>query len=508
MEGHDEAALNGAKNVLESKSLKAVVIEISTASMSILSQYGFTPCHYDPFQRRLKKLEPAHFGSFPNIIAIRDFEMVLQRLQSAPTRKFHGKLNLNPPSFSLVRLVNLTHPHTLTSTSMPRFAGMIAKGMRSRGHQVQLWSSTPKLSRLPVGSAFLRKWLGYCDQFVSYPRQLRRAVIREPNDTLFVLTDQALGMWLPQGADRPHVIHCHDFLALRSALGEFPENPTGWTGREYQRLIRNGFSQGHNFISVSHKTQADLHRFLPKPPNRSVMVYNGLNYPFRVLPEPEIVAALCDPLANHTEVPAVTDCRYNQAISPSGYIVHIGGNQWYKNRPGVLEIYRAYVTTAPAPAELWMIGAPPNAVLREQAATIAAPGVVRFLSDLANDQVNAVYSGARALLFPSLEEGFGWPIVEAMASGCPVITTDNAPMTEVAGTAARLIPRMPLGDSARSAWAHAAAKVVAEVLQQSPESRQQMIAAGLEHSAKFSTTVALDAYERFYAEVLTANCKP
>ncbi len=179
-----------------------------------------------------------------------------------------------------MRLVLLTHPASFTTVSMPRFAGMIQRGMEERGHEVKLWTSQPSLSRFPIRSVLLRKWLGYADQFLLYPRELRRQVAREPGDTLFVVTDQALGMWVPYIAHRPHIIHCHDFLALKSALGEFPENSTCWTGRQYQQLICKGFSHGQAFISVSKKTREDLLRFLPQTPRISELVYNGLNHPF------------------------------------------------------------------------------------------------------------------------------------------------------------------------------------------------------------------------------------
>ncbi|WP_198660029.1 glycosyltransferase [Acidithiobacillus ferrivorans] len=50
-----------------------------------------------------------------------------------------------------------------------------------------------------------------------------------------------------------------------------------------------------------------------------------------------------------------------------------------------------------------------------------------------NENLRALYSGAALLLFPSLQEGFGWPIVEAQACGCLVATTNRAPMTAVGG---------------------------------------------------------------------------
>jgi glycosyltransferase involved in cell wall biosynthesis len=391
-----------------------------------------------------------------------------------------------------MHLVLLAHPPSLGSTSMPRFAGMILRGMRERGHEVKMWTSRPVFGRLPVRSGLLRKWLGYVDQFLIYPRVLGRLVSQEPAGTVFVVTDQALGLWVPHLVHRPHVIHCHDFLALKSALDEYPENPTRWTGRQYQQLIRKGFACGQAFISVSEKSREDLHRFLPRAPKISEVVYNGLNHCFHPA-EPEERNSLLK--------------RTGVEVSDNGIVVHIGGNQWYKNRKGVLEIYRAYASVYPRPSALWMIGTAPTAELLKLAAAVPHPGRVHFLTDLTNEQVNAAYSHARTLLFPSLEEGFGWPIAEAMAAGCPVITTGIAPMTEVGGTAARLIPRMPSDPAGLKTWAAAAAETLNEVVSLDETSRANLLAKGKLNAARFDTEIALVAYERIYERVLEQSRK-
>ena len=127
---------------------------------------------------------------------------------------------------------------------------------------------------------------------------------------------------MPLVKDFPHVIHCHDFLAQRSALDEIPENKLGWTGKTYQRFIQKGYLQGKYFISISKKTKHDLHRFLGAEPLKSEMVYNGLNQEFiRV---------------NSNE--ARIWISKNTGINlDDGYILHVGGNQFYKNRMGVLK---------------------------------------------------------------------------------------------------------------------------------------------------------------------------
>jgi glycosyltransferase involved in cell wall biosynthesis len=386
-----------------------------------------------------------------------------------------------------MRLALLAHPDSLESESMPRFAGMILRGMAERGHEIKMWTSRQTLGRLPIPSSFIRKWLGYIDQFLIYPGELHKHVAQEPKETVFVVTDQALGMWVPQLAHRPHVIHCHDFLALRSACAEFPENRTHWTGRQYQRLIRRGFSRGRAFISVSKKTREDLHRFLPRAPTISEVVYNGLNYHFRPMDRLERSSLL-----KQTGI----------EILESGFVLHVGGNQWYKNRVGVIEIYRAYVGLNPKPPALWMIGATPTAELTSMAASVPSPGKVHFVTGLTNEQVNAAYSHARAMLFPSLEEGFGWPIVEAMAAECPVISTDLPPMTEIADRKTWLISRMPFNGVGRALWAKSAASTLDKLLHMGESDRTDMLRRGRQHAARFNTESALAAYEEIYSQVI------
>jgi FkbM family methyltransferase len=91
VEGHDPAVLSGGKRTLASDKLMGLVIEISPPSIPILSDYGFFPCRYDPFQRVLTTLEWDETTGSANVIAVRDFDAVQTRLVSAPVRNFHGK---------------------------------------------------------------------------------------------------------------------------------------------------------------------------------------------------------------------------------------------------------------------------------------------------------------------------------------------------------------------------------------------------------------------------------
>ena len=99
--------------------------------------------------------------------------------------------------------------------------------------------------------------------------------------------------------------------------------------------------------------------------------------------------------------------------------------------------------------------------------------------------VRALYTGAAMLLFPSLYEGFGWPIVEAQSCGCLVVTSNREPMREVAGGAAILVDP----EQAEEAAAEIAAKW---------PRREALRAAGLVNVRRFGRQEIMGAYEMFF----------
>jgi len=383
-----------------------------------------------------------------------------------------------------MRIMVLCHPPSLDSQSMPLFANMIAEAMRSRGHSVTVETARSVLQRFATSSTLLKKWLRYIDQFLLFPVVFLLGGRRRQAD-VYVFTDQALGLWVPLVRGLPHVIHCHDFLALRSALGEIPQNPTSLTGQVYQRWIRWGFCQGLNFISISRRTRSELARFLSKVPVRSEVVNNALNYPYRPLDEREATQRLAEVV------------KYGLG---RGFILHVGGNQWYKNRPGVLQIYEAYCRSNASPLPLLMIGAAATESMREQARRAKAlAGHVHFVEKPPVEFLEAAYSRASVLLYPSIAEGFGWPIIEAMACGCLVLTTDDEPMTEIGSSIARYLPTM--SDCQSADWAQECARRLDQVLALPADERRRVRAAGLAHADGFSMTTKCLAYESIYIDV-------
>jgi glycosyltransferase involved in cell wall biosynthesis len=384
-----------------------------------------------------------------------------------------------------MKIVLFTHPTFLAHQSMPRYASMLRNGMQEKGHEVVVWSPKARFYKLPLMHSF-KKWLGYIDQYIVFPIEVKLKLRNCSKDTLFVFADQALGPWVPLVKSRKHVVHCHDFLALKSALGIVPENPTSFTGKLYQNYIRKGFSKGKNFISISKNTQQDLHEFHLGKIVTSAVCYNGLSRPFISLPR----------IASRN----LLEKKLNIVVI-QGYVMHLGGNQYYKNRKGVIEIYETWRNKYNTKIPLILIGDEPSHELLLQRYKSAYKEDINFITDLSDDYINSAYSGASCLLFPSLDEGFGWPIIEAMASGCPVITTNKAPMNEIGGKAAYYIDKKPTDISYLEKWKEDGANMLEKVLSLNTFQRTEAIEKSFEQSQKFTSENSLNAIEAMYKEI-------
>ena len=113
------------------------------------------------------------------------------------------------------------------------------------------------------------------------------------------------------------------------------------------------------------------------------------------------------------------------------------------------------------------------------------------LQNVSAPVLEGLYSVADGLLFPSWEEGFGWPVLEAQVCGCRVFTSNRPPMTEVGGEAAVYFdPADP----------EQAATIVAEALRDTPPFNQ----AGQRNAGNFTTAAMIDGYLELYARAAHA----
>lgn len=368
-----------------------------------------------------------------------------------------------------VRILLVGNYPTDRQESMQRFTAMLKTGLEHLDHQVQLIRPEPFVGKLKLGADGLGKWLGYVDKFILFPRQLRQAI--QWADVVHIC-DHANAIYTQYLQEVPHLVTCHDLLAIRSALGTIPENPTKWTGQQLQRLILTGLNQAQRVVCVSEQTRRELLQVIQLDDSVVTVIYNGLNYPY-------------------TPMTAIDAQQHLVALKVSltkPFLLHVGVNNWYKNRLGVLQIFNHLRQQHLADLHLVMVGNPFTQEMNQFVQDQKLQELVTELVAIANEDLRALYSTATALLFPSWQEGFGWPIAEAQACGCPVFTSNRAPMTEVGGDAAIYFdPTQP----------QAAAQVIAQHLPKVVHLRQ----AGLLNAQRFATDLMIQFYVQLYTNI-------
>jgi glycosyltransferase involved in cell wall biosynthesis len=367
--------------------------------------------------------------------------------------------------------------------SMARFTRMLEAGLRARGVPVEVVAPRVRLGALagPYRGAGIPKWLGYVDKYLLFPRSLRAGL--KPGWVAHV-TDHSNAVYVKALRGAPNVVTCHDLLAVRGALGEVPDCPATRMGVRLQKWILRGLGRAGHIACVTRATEADVRRLLPARGEGGVSVVSlGQNHPYAPPGEAEIRR------------------RFEAAgLAETGaYVLHVGSNLARKNKAAVLH---AVAKAGPGFAGRIVFAGPPlDDEVRRRADELGLAARVVEVAGPDNALLEALYAGARALVFPSRWEGFGWPVIEAQACGCPVITADRSSLPEVAGGdidaggAALLCPPDDHGALARALVR----------LETEPGLRERVARAGAANAAIYSTAKMIDGYMAIYGRLAGAR---
>jgi glycosyltransferase involved in cell wall biosynthesis len=354
--------------------------------------------------------------------------------------------------------------------SMQLFCDMLEQGIARRGHAVRVARPEPLAGKLAPGAHGAGKWLGYIDKFMLFPPRMH-ADLRWAD--VVHICDHSNAFYTRYLADKPSVVTCHDLLAVRGALGEETDCPASYTGKILQKWILNGLLDASVVVCVSSATQQDLFRLSNGRPVNSTVILNGLNGGYRVLEGSECKRRLKTLHGFDLTTP---------------YILNVGSSLRRKNRDGILRIFRRI--QAHWQGNLVFAGAPLTPELADMIEQLnLAPRVIQVIGPN-HEQLEALYNGAFAMIFPSRFEGFGWPVIEAQACGCPVLCSNRCSMPEVAGNSALI---RAVEDEAGFSE---------DLLRLTdPAERERWILRGLKNVRRFSTEEMLDNYEEVYQHV-------
>ncbi|MBA2450006.1 MAG: glycosyltransferase family 4 protein [Chloroflexi bacterium] len=221
----------------------------------------------------------------------------------------------------------------------------------------------------------------------------------------------------------PTVVTIHDVIPL-----VLPEYRRRETSRIYSQLVSFTSKRADAIIAVSEHSRRDIVRVLGIPADKISVIGNAVHPGYYPITDSWLLAAVRE--------------RYNVARK---YILYFGG---FDSRKNVQRIIRSYAALpAPLRAEyqlviagrLHLLGHPlypdPRPLVRE----LDLGDRIIFTGQIREQDKAPLYSGATLFVFPSLYEGFGMPVLEAMACGAPVITSRLSALPEVVGDAGALV---------------------------------------------------------------------
>jgi glycosyltransferase involved in cell wall biosynthesis len=270
---------------------------------------------------------------------------------------------------------------------------------------------------------------------------------------------------LPAGAAKIQTVH--DIEKLQSPWHKARDLPSKLMGKP-------GIRAADRVVAVSEWTRENVVARCGFPYERTLVIYNGIDHGIY---RPE---------------------DGGKGAPPQGpaYILYVGSEVPRKNMPALLRVLRELRPEGIRLKKAGLPGGPEDrrATLQE-AGRLGVGDSLDLLGLVSEEELATLYRGALALVMPSLYEGFGLPLIEAMACGCPVVCSDLPVLREVAGDAAQFFP----------AQDHRAMAEAVRRLAEDEALRSHGVEAGLKRAGGFSwercATQYLDLYREMADEV-------
>lgn len=265
------------------------------------------------------------------------------------------------------------------------------------------------------------------------------------------------------------VVTVHDLIAIF-----FGEEIPFFSRQYFGRWMPFSYRFADHIIAISENTKKDIVSTLRIPEDKITVIYEAPPDGFKPVRDPARLRAITR--------------KYGTG---GRYLLHIGTLNPRKNLEFLIEVFANLRRQLPD-LNLVIAGKPGwyYEGLFKQVKDLGLSSQVKFLGYLPDQDKPALLSGAYAFVFPSRYEGFGLPVLEAMACGCPVVVADLSSLPEVVGDAGIL-----LKPDSKAAWVKALKSLARHEL------RQQFVVKGLKQAKKFSWQKSAEQTIKVYEKV-------
>lgn len=275
------------------------------------------------------------------------------------------------------------------------------------------------------------------------------------------------------------VLTVHDVIPL-----SHPQYSSAYTRLFWRITGRRAIWHSRKIIGVSEDALKACDRFFGSHSSRrSVVIHHGIDPAFR--PQP---------------AEAVRELRVAYDL-PEKFLLYVGSDRPHKNVTTLLNALALMDPTASVPLVLAGFDSA-NSPLRREVEQLGLEGRVYWLNSIPEEQLPALYSAAHAFLFPSLVEGFGFPVLEAMACGTPVICSALSVLKEITGGAAKIVH-----PTDRQEWKRAIHAALVSI-DWHDVFRNKGLARARQFSWPAAADATLDVYRQLYPKPLSRSTEP
>jgi len=310
----------------------------------------------------------------------------------------------------------------------------------------------------------------YWAQYIGY--QLRAPFAQ--GDVNHVI-DHAYGHLLHTLDSARTVVTFHDAIGLKARDGHLGHSGGDRSLSLVQRYNLSGLRKAAAVVCDSEASRKDFLDYAAYPPEQIDVISPGVD------------AAFFKRLD--------TDPKPRLGLAPGRYLLHVGHTRFYKNIPALFHVLAILTKSLGYDVKLLKVGEAFTAEQEKLADDLGIRDRIVHLGMVADDLLPDVYRCAELLLFPSWYEGFGLPVLEAMASGVPVVASNRGSLPEVVGDAGVLVDP---GDP------ETMAKSIAAILD-GPVLRARLRGAGLERARLFTWQKTAERTLEVYRKVYQAS---